>query len=188
MQDQVPTCRAYSDSDWAGCSRTRKSTSGGTAMMGKHLIVHWSSTQATIALSVAEAELNGMTKGGTESLFLKHLSDEIGLNLDIEIRTDSSAGKGILSRQGCGKVKHLEARQMWLQQKVLDKEVKIVKVPRNDNPSDTCTHYWSNNDGEIHFRMLGINFEFEDKFSALHVKTLKPRGGVESPRYANLFL
>ena len=77
---------------------------------------------------------------------------------------------------------------MWLQQKVLDKQVKIVKVPRKDNPSDACTHYWSNNDGEIHFEMMGVNFVFENKFSALHVKTLKPRGGDESPRYANVYI
>ena len=105
----------YTDSDWAGCSRTRKSTSGGTAMMGKHLIVHWSSTQATIALSVAEAELNGMTKGVTESLFLKHLSDEIGLNFDIEIRTDSSARRrDRLNRcPECGQVSDRNDTSRW---------------------------------------------------------------------------
>ena len=28
----------YSDTDWAGCPRTRRSTSGGCLMLGKHLI------------------------------------------------------------------------------------------------------------------------------------------------------
>ena len=121
-------------------------------------------------------------------MFLKHLSGEIGLEFDIEIKTDSSSGKGILSRQGCGKVKHLEARQLWLQQKVLDKEVKIVKVPRKENPSDACTHYWSNIDGEKHFKVIGVSFEKEDKFATFHVNTLKSRGGVESPRCANLYI
>ncbi len=35
----------YVDSDFAGCPRTRKSTSGGCIMMGTHLIKSWSSTQ-----------------------------------------------------------------------------------------------------------------------------------------------
>ena len=35
----------YVDSDYAGCPRTRKSTSGGCIMMGTHLIKSWSSTQ-----------------------------------------------------------------------------------------------------------------------------------------------
>ena len=41
---------AYSDTDWAGCARTRKSTSGGCLMLGSHLIKSWSSTQGPLAL------------------------------------------------------------------------------------------------------------------------------------------
>jgi len=32
------------DSDWAGCPRIRKSTSGGLVMRGRHLIKHWCAT------------------------------------------------------------------------------------------------------------------------------------------------
>jgi hypothetical protein len=32
----------YTDSDWAGCRRTRKSTSGGSIMIGRHCIKKWS--------------------------------------------------------------------------------------------------------------------------------------------------
>ncbi len=46
----------YSDTDWAGCQRTRKSTSGGCLMLGSHLIKSWSSTQQAVALSSGEAE------------------------------------------------------------------------------------------------------------------------------------
>ena len=35
----------YSDTVWAGCPRTRRSTSGGCLMLGKHLIKSWSTTQ-----------------------------------------------------------------------------------------------------------------------------------------------
>ena len=38
----------YTDTDWAGCPRTRKSTSGGCLMMGGHVIKIWSSTQASL--------------------------------------------------------------------------------------------------------------------------------------------
>ncbi len=34
----------YSDTDWAGCPRTRKSTSGGCVMLGTHCRKSWSST------------------------------------------------------------------------------------------------------------------------------------------------
>ena len=50
------TITVYSDSDWAGCRETRKSTSGACFLHGDHLIKAYSETQAKIALSSAEAE------------------------------------------------------------------------------------------------------------------------------------
>ena len=41
----------YADTDWAGCSVTRRSTSGGCALRGGHLLKHWSSTQKMVTLS-----------------------------------------------------------------------------------------------------------------------------------------
>ena len=40
----------WTDTDYAGCKKTRKSTSGGVVMWGSHLIKSWSSTQSVIAL------------------------------------------------------------------------------------------------------------------------------------------
>ena len=48
--------RAYVDSDWAGCRKTRKSTSGGVLYLGDTPVRGWSSNQAVIALSSGEAE------------------------------------------------------------------------------------------------------------------------------------
>ena len=50
----------YSDTDWSGCLRTRKSTSGGCLMVGNHIIKTSSSTQPTVSLSSAEAEFYGV--------------------------------------------------------------------------------------------------------------------------------
>ena len=46
---------AWTDTDYAGCKDSRKSTSGGVIMLGKHMIKSWSSTQTGIALSSGEA-------------------------------------------------------------------------------------------------------------------------------------
>ena len=54
----------YSDTNWAGCSKTRKSTSGGALVLGQHLIKSWSSTQGQVALSSGEAEYYGAVKAG----------------------------------------------------------------------------------------------------------------------------
>ena len=52
----------YSDTDWSGCPRTRRSTSGGCVMLGKHCIRTWSSTQPSVTLSSGEAEFYGLAK------------------------------------------------------------------------------------------------------------------------------
>eukprot|EP00973_Karenia_brevis_P092189 12411232-Karenia_brevis.AAC.1 len=53
----------YSDSDHAGCLRTRRSTSGTVVMVGGHCIKCSSGLQSTIALSVGEAEYYAGVKG-----------------------------------------------------------------------------------------------------------------------------
>ena len=45
----------YSDTDCAGCLRTRMSTSGGCVMSGLHMTKALSATQASLALSSGEA-------------------------------------------------------------------------------------------------------------------------------------
>ena len=59
---------AFTDSDWAGCSRTAKSTSGGIVCIGEHVIKTYSRQQKVIALSSAEAELYAMVAASAEAL------------------------------------------------------------------------------------------------------------------------
>ena len=84
-------------------------------MHGSHLVHHWSSTQKVVALSSAEAELNAIVKSMTEILCLMNMMKKCGRDPKGQILTDSSAANGIVHRQGCGKVKHLECRQLWVQ-------------------------------------------------------------------------
>ena len=53
----------YTDTDFAGCPRTRQSTSGGCVLIGRHTIKSWSSTQTSVAFSSGEAEFNGVVRG-----------------------------------------------------------------------------------------------------------------------------
>ena len=56
-QSQSARLEIYVDSDWAGCRGSRRSTSGGVVTWGAHVLNSYASTQATVALSSAEAEL-----------------------------------------------------------------------------------------------------------------------------------
>ena len=70
-QDSPGELTVWTDTDYAGCKRTRKSTSGGVVMWGNHLIKSWSSTQSVVALSSGEAEYYGMVKGASVAIGLQ---------------------------------------------------------------------------------------------------------------------
>ena len=131
----------YTDTDWAGCTRTRKSTSGGCIMVGRHLIKAWSATQASIALSSSEAEYYGVVRGTGIALGTKALYNDIGLSLPIRVWTDSTAALGIGGRQGLGKLRHLECHSLWVQQRLRRKEFRLLKVDGEVNPADLFTKH-----------------------------------------------
>ena len=118
----------YSDTDWAGCLKTRKSTSGGCLMLGSHLIKSWSSTQASVSLSSGEAEFYGVVKASGVSLGYQALLKDVGISLPIRVWTDSSATMGIYGRQGLGKLRHVDTQCLWIQQRVRDGSVELCKV------------------------------------------------------------
>ena len=68
----------YSDSDWAGCRVTGRSTSGGALMIGSHFIKGWSRTPNHVTMSSAEAELIAMVKCSAELLGLRSLMMDLG--------------------------------------------------------------------------------------------------------------
>merc|ERR1712026_633975 len=74
----------------------------------------------------------------------------------LHLRGDSSASHGTLQRLGSGRVKHLQTRQLWLQEKVYSGEVSVEKVGRKVNWADALTHPWVAGDVG-HFEAMGIS-------------------------------
>ena len=105
-QNAMPYLDVWVDTDFAGCIKTRKSTSGGVITIGSHVIKTWSSTQTVIALSSGEAEYYGMVKGASIALGIQSMLSDLGVNIKIRVRTDASAAKGIATRRGLGKIRH----------------------------------------------------------------------------------
>ena len=116
FQEESEGIIVFTDSDWAGDHQTtRKSTSGGVVCRGKHTISLWCKLKSSIALSSCEAELNAALKGAVEGLNVRRLAASLGDTLPLELRTDASAARGVILRQGVGKVRHLQVKQLWLQ-------------------------------------------------------------------------
>ena len=114
----VDAIDVYTDTDWAGCPRTRKSTSGGCVMLGKHTIKTWSTTQSSVSLSSGEAEFNGVVRGAGMGLGFQSLMRDLGQDAPVRVWTDSEAAIGISSRQGLGKLRHLDTHTLWIQHAV----------------------------------------------------------------------
>ena len=79
--------------------------------------------------------------------------------MGIVVKTDSSACNGILHREGCGKDKHLETRQLWVQEHVANKILDVHKITRELNASVCLTHRWNASDGLEHFVTIGVIFK-----------------------------
>ena len=118
----------YSDANWAGCKATRKSTSGGALCWGYHCVKSWSKTQATVALSSAESELTAAVKTASEMIGMIGMARDMGLKVEGDIWVEASAAMGIVNRQGCGKIRHLDTRLLWVQQKKLREEINFGKI------------------------------------------------------------
>ena len=117
-------------------------------MVGKHLVKSWSSTQGQISLSSGEAEFYGVAKSSGVALGYQALLLDLGLGLPLRIWTDSSATMGICNRQGLGKLRHVDTRSLWLQQRVRDNSFELRKVRGEVNPADLFTKHLPNRQSE----------------------------------------
>ena len=158
--EAVPDIEVFVDSDWAGCATTRKSTTGFLVKVFGATIHYGSRTQATIALSSAEAELYAINTGATEALHISNFMKE-ALNMkkiNIRIHTDSSSGKSMATRIGASKkAKHIELKHLFIQQLVAHDLVRIVKINTTNNPADIFTKYVATETLLRHISDVGIN-------------------------------
>lgn len=146
----------FSDTDFGGCTRTRRSTSGGVARLGSHVIKAWSKTQATVALSSAEAELTGICAAASEGLGLQALCNDLGVPLKLRVHSDAAAAIGICRRRGLGRVRHLAVADLWIQDRLRTRDFELLKVPGAQNVSDIMTKYVDKACLEKHMQSMGL--------------------------------
>ena len=159
-QESVDAISGFSDSDWAGCRRTARSTSGGALMLGGHLLKSWSATQKNITLSSAEAELVAAVRTCTEALGLVQLSYDWGMTFAAKIFVDSSAAIGIANRKGNGKMRHVRVGDLWIQELVEDEEIELKKILGTRNLADAFTKHLPQSLMSEHLERM--NTEFRD--------------------------
>merc|ERR1711873_40802 len=84
-----------------------------------------------------------MAKGAGNAMGITGVFQDVGIQCTIILYTDSSAAKGISSRRGWGKVRHIELSELWLQDRVNRGKIRVWKIRGEDNFGDSLTKHAS---------------------------------------------
>ena len=126
-------------------------------MFGKHCWKAWASTQGAVALSSAEAEFYAMMEGAQRGKWAITVARELGVRLGeggLVLKTDSEAAKSFVSRRGLGRMRHIEVRELWLQEEVRLGKVVVKKILGIENPADLMTRFLKKSEVEARTRIL----------------------------------
>lgn len=155
----------YSDSDWASCKVTRRSTSSGLIFLNGCCIHSHSRIQASISLSSMEAEILAATSLLLEGIMVKQflqflLGDDGGLgnNQQVQMRLwlYSTSAQSFFNRLGPGRTKHLSTRLLWSQQAMRRKWFLVEKVSTHENPADLNTKPLSRERRDFLMKKIGL--------------------------------
>ena len=84
---------------------------------------------------------------------------DLGQEVPVRVWTDSSAAIGICSRQGLGKLRHLDCHTLWVQQAARCKRIDLRKISGEVNPADIFTKHAISRD-----RMMKLVELFDCRF------------------------
>ena len=84
--------------------------------------------------------------------------EDLGVcGVKLRLKSDASVAIGIASRRGLGEIRHLGVSQLWLQQKVANGDLELIKVNGEDNLADALTKHLGAGDLQRH--MVGAGLE-----------------------------
>ena len=126
--------------------------------VGSHTVLVKGASQKVVALSSSESEFYAMCRTATLAEFVKGilLFWEIPQKI-VVLRVDSSSAKAMSQRRGVGSSRHIQARFLWLQDKVFARELEVSKVSGKVNDSDLVTKVQSRLVIESHLQRLGFS-------------------------------
>ena len=134
----------FTDADWAGDrstgNRRRHSVSSAVIYVNGRMVTSWSRTQKSIALSSCESEYLASVGGGAEALYISALWEFLThKETEARIISDSSSCRAFSQRQGVGRLKHINVKYLWLQQKIKEEALQMDGVPTVLNLADLGT-------------------------------------------------
>ena len=107
--------------------------------MGPATLREFTKGQSCQTLSSGESEYNAVVTTMAEAMHLQRLLAFLGVPVKLRLRIDSTAARGIIQRQGCGPLKHIETRLLWLQAKHEERKLTVIKEPTQTSAADGLT-------------------------------------------------
>lgn len=132
----------YTDSDWAGDTETRKSTSGYAFHLGTGAISWSSKKQPVVALSTAEAEYIAATSCATQTVWLRRILEVMHheQNTPTKIYCDNKSAIALSKNPVFhGRSKHIDIRFHKIRELIAEKEVVIEYCPTEEQIADIFT-------------------------------------------------
>ena len=114
-------------------------------------------------MSPGEAEFYAGIKGAAEGLGMQSLLKDLGCEVQVRLHQDSIAARGVNSRIGISKIKHLEARLCWIQEAARKKRIFTRKILGLVNPADILTKPISATEAKIKCALVGFDLIIKDR-------------------------
>ncbi|KFD60198.1 hypothetical protein M514_09835 [Trichuris suis] len=143
---------AYSDADFAGDVKLRKSMSGVVCKYNGAIITWLSNKQQLTALSTCEAEYIAASEGAKEVIWLTGLLKELGIKLKTPMLKIDNAGAEKLVRnpEFHKRTKHIAVKYHFVREKFLNGDFDIEHVASTEQLADIMTKPL----GRVRFREL----------------------------------
>ncbi|KAM2065116.1 hypothetical protein EV1_027912 [Malus domestica] len=132
----------YSDSDWAGDSDDRKSTTGFVFFMGDTAFTWMSKKQQIVTLSTCEAEYVAATSCVCHAIWLRNLLKELSTPQEgpTEIYVDNKSAIALAKNPVFhDRSKHIDIRYHYIRECIARKDVQVEYVKSQDQVADIFT-------------------------------------------------
>ena len=132
----------YTDADWAGCTDSRKSTSGSVFQLGNSTVSWSSKKQSIVALSSTEAEYVALCSASQEVVWLRNLLKDIGFpQLNATLVYEDNQGAMCLAKnpKAHSRTKHIDIKYHYTRELVAKKILTIKYIPTGEMIADTLT-------------------------------------------------